>query len=409
MGTKECRSCGSSHLISVLDLGDQPWCNDLVTNETKSDVKIYPLHMVMCSDCSMLQLNHTVPKEVMFKEHGYLSGMTQTLKDHFRTIARENIDTFRLSKEDLIVDIGGNDGTQLIQYRTLGMENLVNVESADNIAQISKDAGIATVNKFFNEETVDKHFEPGTAKIINAAGVFFHLEELHSVTRGIKKLLAPDGVFTVQFMYAGEMVRGGSYDMIYHEHLNYYTLATLNDLLNAHGLTVFDAYYSKIHSGSIIARASHPGQYETTERCVGAFRDDKVFTKKRFEAFAEDIKKNRYTLRDLLISIKDEGHSIWAYGAPAKGNTLLNYEGITNALVEKAVEINPLKVGKILPVTNIPIELETKDSYPDYYLLLSHNFEKEILKKNEDFLNRGGKFILPFPTPRIIGRDECTL
>ena len=197
--------------------------------------------------------------------------------------------------------------------------------------------------------------------------------------------------------------------MIYHEHLTYYTLSTLNDFLNSHGLAVFDAYYSDIHSGSIIARASHPGQYETTERCTAAFNDDKVFTKRRFKTFSEEIKKRRYTLKNLLLKIKGEGHSIWAYGAPAKGNTLLNYEGITNTLVEKAVEINPLKVGKILPVTNIPIELETKVSFPDYYLLLSHNFEKEILKKNEDFLRQGGKFIIPFPTPRIIGKEECTL
>ena len=399
METKECRSCGSKELISVLDLGDQPWCNDLVTFDTCDNVETYPLHLVSCLSCRLLQLNYTVPKEVMFKEHDYLSGTTKTLRDHFHEIAKENIEQFGLSPSDLVVDIGGNDGTQLLQYKKLGIDNVVNVESAHNIASISEKSGIPTINDFFSEDSVRRNFKEGSAKIVNAAGVFFHLEELHSVIKGIKYILAKDGVFTVQCMYAGELVKNESFDMIYHEHLCYYTLDSLINLLKPYGLEVFDAHHSPIHSGSLIVKICKGKEYSPTTSFYDTLELDKDFDLSSFLRFADKMRGKRHSLRDYLQVLKDEGKTIYAYGAPAKGNTLLNYEGIDSKLIDKSVEINELKVGKILPVSNIPIEKESKEDYPDYYLLLSHNFEDEIVEKNK---GSGVKFIIPFPEIRVV-------
>ena len=403
MESTQCRSCRSDRLISVLDLGEQPWCNDLVTTDTCDEVKTYPLHLVSCVECNLLQLNYTVPKEVMFKEHDYLSGTTKTLRDHFYTIAKENKEQFNLGSSDLVVDIGGNDGTQLLQYKKLGMHNVVNVESAHNIARISKQSGVPTINDFFNEYSANIDFKESSAKIVNAAGVFFHLEELHSVIKGIKYILAEDGVFTVQCMYAGELVKNESFDMIYHEHLCYYTLDSLINLLKPYGLEVFDAYHSPIHSGSLIVKICHGKKYRPTLSFYSVLEMDKQFDLSSFLRFADKMREKQYSLRDYLQTLKDKGKTIYAYGAPAKGNTLLNYEGIDNKLIDKSVEINELKVGKLLPVSNIPIEMESKEDYPDYYLLLSHNFEDEIIEKNKDLISKGVKFIIPFPEVKVVG------
>jgi hypothetical protein len=288
METVTCRSCGSEDMTSVLDLGSQPWCNDLLDSVGQEE-KVYPLHMVHCNHCGLLQLNHTVPKEVMFKEHGYRSGMTQTLIDHFYNIAKETKDQF-LNDEDTVLDIGGNDGSQMLQYKKLGIRNVFNVESATNIAKISEDAGVPTINSYFNEGTVREHFDQGSVKLINAAGVFFHLEELHSVIEGVNYLLSEDGVFNIQCMYAGEMIKQRTFDMIYHEHLCYYTLKSLKSLLALHDLEVFDAYHSPIHSGSLIVRACKKNAYAKSERLAQVEEEDSKYTLDEFLKVCRDDK-----------------------------------------------------------------------------------------------------------------------
>ena len=250
----ECRSCKSKNISQILDLGHHPWCNNFLTENELGEENLYPLNLVYCNDCELLQLDYTVPKETMFKNHTYVSSTTKTLKKHFLELAIENKNQFNLNEDDLILDIGGNDGTQLLQYKSIGLKNVINVESADNISEISAKSGVKTINEFFNEETVDKFIGEKTVKLINASGVFFHLEELHSVIEGIRKCLMDNGVFVVQFMYAGTMVEKLNFDGIYHEHLCYYTLKSLSNLLEPYGLEIFDSYYSEIHSGSMVAK-----------------------------------------------------------------------------------------------------------------------------------------------------------
>jgi hypothetical protein len=400
-----CRSCGSEKLVEILDFGKQPWCNDFITKDKLGEEKVYPLQVVCCEDCELLQLSYTIPKETMFQNHQYLSSMTSTLGKHFLKIAEENKEQFSLSKDDLIVDIGGNDGFQLMQYKYLGLDNVVNVESAENICDFSRKKGIKTINEFFNEPMARKHFEARSAKLINASGVFFHLEELHSVIRGIKHMLADDGVFVIQFMYAGAMVENNNFDTIYHEHLCYYTLKNVISLLSPYELEVFDAYYSDIHSGSIIAKVTHkdgPRDIKT-ELFHKTKKNDEKYTLEEYKKFFKGVKAYKDELYRVLSELKDRGSKIYAYGGPAKGNTLLNYCGITNEIIDKVVEINKLKIGFYMPQSHIPIVLEDKEDLPDYYLLLSHNFAREIIRKNTDIISKGVKFIIPFPEIKIVG------
>tara|TARA_R100000152_G_scaffold20736_1_gene15696 strand:- start:13551 stop:14756 length:1206 start_codon:yes stop_codon:yes gene_type:complete len=399
-----CRSCNSTNLTSILNLGDHPWCNDFLTKERLGKEEKYPLHLVQCDDCELLQLNYTVPKEVMFKNHTYVSSTTSSLSKHFYELALENKTQFDLKSDDLILDIGGNDGTQLLQYKKAGLKNVLNVESADNISELAIKSGVPTINDFFNEDLIDNHNLENKVKLINASGVFFHLEQLHSVIRGIKKALSDDGVFVVQFMYAGTMVEKLNFDGIYHEHLCFYTLQSLKNLLEPYGFSLFDAYYSDIHSGSIIAKISKTPVFEETTRCKGWLQKDKKYNREAFLNFAEKIKSKKNELKDLLIKIKSENPNakIYAYGAPAKGNTLLNYFDIDNTLIDKCVEVNDLKVGLYLPQSHIPITRESLEDTPDYYLLLAHNFAGEVFKKNKDLLETGVKFIVPFPEIRIV-------
>jgi hypothetical protein len=399
-----CRSCSSEHLKLIIDLGEQPWCNNFLKKEELGTEKKYPLRLMYCNSCELLQLNHTVNKEIMFGDHFYLSGMTSTLKKHFFDIAEENIKQFNISKDDLVIEIGGNDGTQLIQYKNLGIENLLNVECAKTVSEISRNNGIKTDTEYFNKNYVLNRLTKNSVKLYNASGVFFHLEELHSVIDGIKYSLREDGVLIVQFMYAGSMVENLNFDTIYHEHLCYYTLKSLQNLLNFYDLKIFDAYYSDIHSGSIIAKITHKdGILDIkTDRYLKTIKNDQKYDLESFVTFANKVEQTRNELKNILVELKKQGKKIYAYGAPAKGNTLLNYFNIDHNLIDKAVEINNLKIGHFLPQSHIPIEKESEGDLPDYYLLLSHNFVDEILSKNKNLRENGVKFIIPFPEVKIV-------
>jgi hypothetical protein len=396
----ECRSCGGCSLETILDLGKHAWCNHFITLKERGREPLYPLRMVYCHNCSLAQLDYTVKKEVMFADHSYVSGTTKTLGLHFFKVASENKKQFGLTEKDLILDIGGNDGTQLLQYKGIGCDNVLNIESAFNIAKLSKEAGIRTIPEFFNEASVDKHDLAGKVKLINASGVFFHLEELHSVIRGIKKALTRDGIFVVQFMYLGDMIEKMSFDGIYHEHLCYYSLQSIANLLKPHGLTIFDAYRSDIHGGSIIAKITHKEAAISGRRRYKelAAKEARFVTYQNLKGFGKNVVKWRSKFNAKINDIREEGKKIYGFGAPAKGNTLLTYCGLDNNVLECLFEVNPMKCGLYTPYTHIPIVKEDHSIVEDdsYALLLSWNFADEIISKCGDLVDRGVEFIIPF-------------
>jgi hypothetical protein len=355
---------------SILNLGQQPWGNDFLSKENLGKEYTYPLNLVYCYDSQLLQLDYFIKKETMFSNHTYVT--TPSLLKDFHKLAEENYIQFSLNLEnDMILDIGGNDGSQLLQYRKLGFKNLINFESAKNIAELSNKNQVYCINDFFNLDSAQLNLKEKSVKLINASGVFFHLEELDSVIKGINYCLADDGIFIVQFMYAGTMIDNLNFDTIYHEHLCYYTVNSIIRLLEKYGIYIQDAYFTELHSGSIFAKF-RKYKTEKTERCINLIEKDKKYNLQTFKEFSKKIESKRYDLKNLLTKLKSNNKKIYGYGAPVKGNTLMNYMGIDNSLIDKVVEVNTLKVGLYTPGSHIPVELETSDDLPDYYLLLSH-------------------------------------
>ena len=392
-----CRVCDSTNLELVVDLGEQPWCNNFLKKDEVGKEPYYPLHLLYCNDCHTSQLDFTVKKEIMFGDHTYLSGITKSLSEHFRHVAQE-IDQrfFKNIADKSILDIGSNDGTQLKHFQELGYK-VLGVESSKITAKIANDAGVPTLNAFFNLETmrgIGKKFD-----ILNASGVFFHLEELHSVCDAIFEGLKIDGVFVVQFLYMRSIMENLAFDQIYHEHLLYYTLETIETLLNRHGLEIFDAYLAPIHGGSVIAYVGLKGSHCPTERLAKMRHEeaeDGCNTIQAYHKFNHRIENMKKENLAYLHKAKAEGKRIYGFGAPVKGNTLLNYFEIGTDLIECLVEKNELRRGLYSPGMHIPLVIESEViDPPDIYYVLAWNFKKEILANNQSLIQQGVEFYFP--------------
>ncbi len=399
-----CRNCSSNNLEMVIDLGLQPWGNNFMPIATATPAPLYPLEVFFCNDCTMAQLGYTVPKETMFVEHNYVSGTTNSLKQHFKTVGDKMLDKVAYKNTDYVLDIGGNDGTFLALLKD--RLQVLNVDSGVRQAEISNASGVECLNTFFNKETAETILKTrGHAKAIHGSGVFFHLEELHSVFAGIKLLLAHDGVLVAEFIYLPDMVRNGAYDQVYHEHLLYYTINSFNNFLQKHGLMIHDAELLPIHGGSCIAYVSHSGTQPQTERLkeLLAIEDREGFNKiETYKNFAKRIVKMREDLVAIVKDLRAQGKTIQAMGAPVKGSTIVNFCKFTHEDLECAVELNRLKCETYFPGTKIPVYHQDEVKKPDAYLLLSWNFKDEILSRLGDYLEKGGKIIAPLPQPELI-------
>ena len=393
----ECRICSSKNLDLVVNLGKQPWCNNFLTKSQLGKEKFYPLKLMYCNNCSLAQLSYTVKKEIMFSDHTYLSGITNTLSNHFKKICTNINKQFNYDKsKKSILDLGSNDGTFLKHFKNIGWE-ILGIESSKRISIIANKNGIKTINKFFNYElalSVKKKFD-----FVNASGVFFHLEELHSFTKGVKYLLANEGVFIVQFLYMKSIVNNLAFDQIYHEHLLYYNLSTLQKLLDMYDLEIFDCYLTSVHGGQMITYISHRGTKTKTKRLFSYLKKEKN-SKCNSKSYYLDFAKNIIKLKDKNIKfLKDcrrNEQIVFGMGAPVKGNTLLNYFNINKNLIQKLLEKNQLRKNLYAPGSHIPIVMENEEKIkPDVYYVLAWNFKKEILKNNKKLIKRGVKFFFP--------------
>jgi len=393
----KCKVCDSKSLRQVIDLGDQPCCLHFLKKEEIGKEPYFPLRVVLCDNCQTSQLDYVISKEEMYSNHTYLSGITKSLDVHFKEVAQKVDNSFFKTKnKKSVLDIGSNDGTQLKHFKDLGYE-IQGVEPSKMTAEIANNSGINTLRAFFNEETalkLDKKYD-----VINAAGVFFHLEELHSVTKGIKKSLKEKGVFVVQFLYMKSIMENLAFDQIYHEHLLYYNLKTIQKLLSRHGLEIFDAQLSPIHGGSIIGYVTHKGTFQHSKNLLHMYNEEEVSkcnTLDHYLKFAEKIKIMREENLQYLRNAKKEGKTIYGFGAPIKGNTMLNYFGIGTDLLDCLVEKNELRRNLYAPGSHIPIVLESEvKKLPDIYYVLAWNFKKEILTNNRNLIEKGLEFYFP--------------
>jgi predicted TPR repeat methyltransferase len=406
----KCRTCHNEKLEMFLDLGNQPHCDNFLTEEElKVQESYYPLQVCFCHDCTTVQINYTVPKETMFDDFAYLSGTTKTLREHFSNTTDRLVLKLNLKKEDLVVDIGSNDGTWLLNYQKYGMR-ILGIDPAKNIAKMANNAGVETWDNYFD---VDLAFEilkkKGPAKLITAAGVFFHLEKLHSVTDGVRELLTGDGTFCIQAIYLGSIIKNTAFDQIYHEHLTYWTVRSLGTLLERHGLQIYNVDLLPIHGGSLEVLAGHKGMHPINESVQYFLTEETGNGYNRIETyyqFAYNMRNIKNQLITILRDYRSKNKKVYAYGAPAKGSTLLNSFGIDIGLIRKSVEVSPLKIGKYIPGCRIPIVDEATTEKPGAYLLLAWNFLREILQKNQSYIQSGGEFIVPFPTPVVINKSN---
>lgn len=405
-----CRVCHSVKVEQFLDLGDQPHCDSLLLpRDLAHKEPYYPLQVCFCHDCTAVQINYTVPKETMFGEYLYVSGTTATLRNHFKASTQRLVDRLGLKSGDLVVDIGSNDGTWLACYEPFGLR-VLGVDGAKNLAEMANARGIETWAEFFNADVARNIIaQKGRPKLVTAAGVFFHLEELHSVTEGIAELIKDGGVFCVQAISLAGMLRYTQFDQVYHEHLTYWTVHSLDRLFSHYGLEIFGADMLPIHGGSMELLVAPRGtqtiyasveKMREEERALGCNR---IETYKQFAGRVWEIETE---LMAILRDYQARGKKVYAFGAPAKGATLLNTFNITTELVQCAVEVNALKLGKYIPGIRLPIVDEQTADIPDAYLILAWNFLKEFLPKKKDYIMAGGKFIVPIPTPVVIDKDN---
>lgn len=393
-------------MTKILDLGRQPPSDAFLTKaDLKKPENSYPLELYFCKRCTLVQLGCTVDPEILFRDYVYTSGMNNSLKVNFKNLVSKIVKKFKLTKSDLAVDIGSNDGTLLANYRPYGIKTLgIDPSSATKFA-LAK--GLATMVDFFDQNSaVRAQKKYGQAKIITATNVFAHVPNLNSFMRGVIHLLTPDGIFITESGYLLDLVEKIQYDSVYHEHLRYYSLLSLTNLFKQFGLEIFDVERIGTHNGSIRVYAARAGRYPKTVSMSRLLKLEKrrhLNELKTLRQFTSKATKHRLALQNLLIKIKKNGKKIVGIGAPAKGNTLLNSCHLGPETIDYLAEKSDLKIGLYSPGAHILVRSEkilyTKQ--PEYGLILSWNIAEELMSKMKKNGFRG-KFIIPFPKPIII-------
>ena len=403
---ERCRVCGAGPVKPFLDLGETPLANSFLTKERLGDPEPrYPLELVFCEGCALVSLSAVVDPEVMFRDYIYVSGTSDTMPKHFADLGAEVVERF-VGPEGLVVELGSNDGTLLKAVKAQGAA-VLGVEPATNIAAIAERAGIPTVNDFFSAALARRlRAERGPARAVLANNVVAHVDGVRDLVAGVHDLLAPDGVMVMEVPYLVDLLDRVEYDTVYHEHLSYFALAPLARLMSDAGLHVFDVRRVAVHGGSIRVYASRDARAPGVEvgRLRALERERRLDTLAPYEAFAERVRAQRQALLALLRGLRAEGKRVAGYGAPAKGNTMLNYCGIDTTLLDYTVDKNPLKQGLFTPGMRLPVRpVETLlADRPDAVLLLAWNFADEILRQQAAYREAGGRFIHPLPEPRLL-------
>jgi len=403
----ECRICQSKKLERFISLGPIPLANSFLRSDQLAQAEdYYPLDVCYCNDCGLVQLAQVVSPQVLFKDYAYQTGTSDPLKVHFGKLAENIVQRFGFPIGSFIVDIGSNDGTLLANFKTHGMRAL-GVEPAGNIAQLASKRGIETLSDFFDKNLAHKIFlNWGHARVITATNVFAHVHDLKNFVEGISYLMTDDGVFVIEVPYLMDMLAKVEFDTIYHEHLSYFALRPLITLFRKFGMSVSQVERIKIHGGSLRVYVE-----KTKQRLPSSVTEllelevaSGMFSMKAYKKFAEDTDKIREELVLLLKGLKKQRKKITGYGAPAKGNVLLNYCKIGTDILDFITDTTPFKQGRYTPGMHIPVVPETHfhELKPDYALLLAWNYADEIRKKESSYLKAGGKFIVPIPTPRIV-------
>ncbi|HSX09760.1 MAG TPA: class I SAM-dependent methyltransferase [Candidatus Saccharimonadales bacterium] len=401
---EECRSCESTNLIDILLLGNF-YLSDFTSDDTLPES--YPLDIILCNDCFLLQLRYTTPQSLLYTEnYGYKSGINKTMNKELKEIAQKVLILFKEKKGKLLaVDIGANDGTLVKNYP--GNVTKVAIEPIKKLAKEAKEHADIVVNDFFNYKSYKKALGDKKADIITAISCFYDMEEPNEFVKDITKILNENGVFVIQQNYLKSMLQLNAFDNIVHEHLEYYSLLSLNNLLKRHNLEVFKVEETPINGGSFRTYIAFKGKRKIEKSVYQLLDEEKnqeLHTKKPYKAFAKRVKDNKKKLKEFIKSETKKGKKIYLYGASTRGNTLIQYFELNNKLILAAVERNPEKWGKKIASVSIPIisEEQARKEKPDYMVVLPWFFKEEFLAREKRYLQNGGHFIFPLPDFEIV-------
>jgi SAM-dependent methyltransferase len=404
-----CRICGRALERTFVDLGMSPLCETFLTAEQLDGVEhFYPLHVRICDDCLLVQLEAYVPGEEIFREYAYFSAFSDSWVEHARVYTEAMIERFGLDGGSLVVELASNDG-YLLQHFVQRAVPALGIDPAANVAEAARDRGVETIVDFFGSELANTLVAEGRrADLIAANNVLAQVPAINDFVAGIEVLLAPDGVATIEVPHLARLIEGLQFDTIYHEHYSYFSLTTMDRLFSMHGLEVFDVEELPSHGGSLRVFVHRRGAAHAIEpsvaRILGEERASGYDSVDGYGDFGPRVAETKWRLLELLTRLRREGAQVVGYGAPGKGNTLLNYCGIRTDFLDYTVDRNPYKHGRFLPGTHIPIHPPERiaETKPDYVLILPWNLKKEIAAQLEYIREWGGQLVVPIPEPEVL-------
>jgi SAM-dependent methyltransferase len=405
-----CRFCGAPLSRVFVDLGVQPLANSYLEPEDLGRAEpFYPLCVYVCGECLLVQLPEEEKPEAIFSDYAYFSSYSESWLRHAEAYAHAMIERLRLGPGHQVVEIASNDGYLLRWFAERGIP-VLGVEPAANVAEAARAAGIPTLVRFFGEAAARELADQGTrADLLVGNNVLAHVPDLNDFVAGLAVLLAPAGVLTLEFPHLLRLMAEDQFDTIYHEHYSYFSFATVRKVFAAHGLTLFDVEELPTHGGSLRIHARHDADASKPvgERVAGLLAREETAGLGRLEtyrSFAGRVQRVKRGLLRFLIQAREEGRSVAAYGAPAKGNTLLNYCGVRTDFIDYTVDRSPHKQGRYLPGTRIPIHGpdRLRETRPDYVLILPWNLKKEIMGQMSDVRSWGGRFVVAIPEVRVL-------
>jgi len=404
-----CRHCGAPLTRTFVDLGMSPLCESYLDADQLDEMEpFYPLRVYVCDQCLLVQLQEYVSPETIFREYAYFSSYSDSWVDHARVYTDRIIERLQLNRDSCVVEVASNDG-YLLQWFVARDIPVLGIEPAANVAQVAIRKGVPTLVKFFGRATARDLAAAGRhADLLIGNNVLAQVPDLNDFVAGLQVLLAPRGVVTVEFPHLMRLVAGNQFDTIYHEHFSYFSFLAAERVFAAHRLVVFDVEELETHGGSLRLYARHVEdsskpvaprvrELAAAEEAAGLRRPD------YYAAFEERVKDTKRRLLEFLIQARRQGRTIVGYGAPGKGNTLLNYCGIRTDFLPYTVDKSPYKQGKFLPGTHIPVHAPEKirETRPDYVLILPWNLKDEIIRQLAYIREWGGQFVVPIPEPRV--------
>lgn len=408
----DCRGCNGKNVFKFIDLGEMPLAGGFLENEEvadiengiKSEIKI-PLRAYYCNDCGLVQILDVIDSDTLFKKYFYVSSVIRSLSEHFEEYARFLKENYLTGKDRKILEFGCNDGV-LLQYLQDDNIMVYGVDPSENVSKIAREKGYKVFTDYFNQNTANSiNKKLGYFDVVTGSNVFAHVDDIREIIKAAKIILNDNGVFIVEVHYLKDLIDKFQYDCVYHEHLCYYSVISLNNIFSLEGMKIIDVIPLDMHGGAIRVISTMKTSSRDVQQSVYNFIDkEKDINLKELIHFGNAIVKHKIELINLLEKIKSEGKTIVGYGAPGRGTILLNYCNIDKRYLDYIVDVSPLRSGRLMPGVHVPIYTpeKSRDNPPDYFLLLAWNYKDSILEQERDLIKKGTKFIIPFPRIEVV-------